>query len=105
MKGKKESEEHKKWRGRLISEGYSQKTTEEWREEVEYRIECSSQRQSIVYEGVSYRSLNECSREMMKKYGLSRNTILRYIKEGRPLGDTKRSKKYYKGTYTGSKYL
>lgn len=104
MKGHKESEEHKRWRGRLISEGYDNKTPEDWREEVQYRIECSSQRIPIVYEGVSYRSLNECSREMMKKYNLSRNTILRYIKEDRSLSDTKRSNYDYKGSYTGTKY-
>ena len=103
--GRKESEEHKKWRGQLISEGYRQKTRKEWEKDCEYRLECSTQRQPIVYEGVSYRSLNECSRSLMNKYGVSRNTVLRYIKEGRSLSDTKRNKKYYKGTYTGTKYL
>jgi hypothetical protein len=104
MKGRKESEEHKKWRGELVSQSYKRKTKKEWEVEVQHRLNCSTQRKEIMYEGVLYRSLNQCSREMMKKYNLSRNTILRYIKEGRPLTD----KKYnieYKGTYTGTKYL
>lgn len=102
--GRKESEEHKKWRGELISQGHNNKTEEEWREEVQYRIECSSQRQEIVYEGVYYPSMNSLARTLMKETGLSRNTILRYVKAGRPLTDTYRDKKFYYGNYTGAKY-
>ena len=104
MLGHKETEDHKKWRGQRISEGHKKKTEEEWKEEVKYRIECSTQRHEITYEGVTYPSMNSLSRDLMKKTGLSRNTILRYVKEGRPLTDTKRNKKFYKGTYTGTKY-
>jgi hypothetical protein len=104
MKGHKESEEHKRWRGRLISEGYDNRTPEECVRQSQHKIVNNTQRISIVYEGVSYKSLNECSRKMMKKYNLSRNTILRYIKEGRSLSDIKRKNLEYKGTYTGTKY-
>ena len=105
MRGRKESDDHKKWRGNIISESYKNRPLEECIRQSEYTLDKNTQRRPIVYQGVSYRSLNECSRQLMKEYNLSRNTILRYIKEGRPLSNTKRSIEYYKGTYTGSKYL
>lgn len=102
--GRIETEGQKKRRSKLVSEGYNKKTKEEWEVEVIHRINCSAQRKPVVYEGVSYPSTNSAARALMKKYGVSRNTCIRYIKEGRSLDNTKRNKKFYKGNYTGAKY-
>lgn len=99
-----QTEEQKKWRGKQISIAYKKKTPDNWKREVIYRIECSTQRTPVVYEGVEYRSKNEAARALMKKYGVSRNTCIRYIDAGRALTDLKQTNNIYKGTYTGTKY-
>lgn len=104
-KGRIEDEEHKRWRAQLIKEGYAKKSKEEWVEEIKYRLECSTQAHRVLWEGVEYPSQNAAARDAMRKYNVSRNTAIRYIKEGRCMSNKKRKNLEYKGNHTQTKYV
>ena len=49
--------------------------------------------------------MNEAARWAVDKYGIGRNTALRYIKEGRSFSNKKLLNHNYNGKYKDSKYL
>ena len=103
--GRKESEEHKKWRSERIKEGWKTISDDKKIEYSKNRLEKSNQRIEIEIEGIRFKSMNEAARWAVDKYGIGRNTALRYIKEGRSFSNKKLLNHNYNGKYKGSKYL
>ena len=100
--GRKEDPEHRKWRGKLVSEGYKNKENiAEW---ADTKITTNTQRIEVVVEGKPFRSINEAARWVMKEYNIGRNTAIRYMKEGRSFTDKKYKGLVYNGSYTSAKY-
>ena len=105
MLGKKESEEHKKWRSRKVKDGWKNQTKEKKIQISNKKLESNSQKIQIEIEGIKFKSINEAARWAVDKYSIGRNTAIRYIKEGRSFSNKKLLNYNYNGTYKGSKYL
>ena len=105
MLGKKESEEHKKWRSRKVKDGWKNQTKEKKIQISNKKLESNSQKIQIEVEGIKFKSINEAARWAVDKYSIGRNTAIRYIKEGRSFSNKKLLNYNYNGTYKGSKYL
>lgn len=103
--GKKESEEHKKWRSQKLKQGWENVSNEKKIEYSKNKLEKNTQRIEIELEGIKFKSLNEAARWAVDKYSIGRNTALRYIKEGRSFCNKKLLSHNYNGKYKGSKYL
>uniref|UniRef100_UPI0034E93614 hypothetical protein n=1 Tax=Klebsiella pneumoniae TaxID=573 RepID=UPI0034E93614 len=84
---------------------FAEMTEKQWAELVEHRQKNSKQRQEIELDGKVFKSKNACARYCMEEYGVSRNTALRYLAEGRHPKDAKQSGREYKGSYRGAKYM
>jgi group I intron endonuclease len=104
-KGKKESEEHKKWRGQKIKRGWENVSDDIKIEYAKKCLEKNTQRIEIEIEGIKFKSMNEAARWAVDKYGIGRNTALRYIKEGRSFSKKKLLNRTYNAKYKDSKYL
>lgn len=105
MLGKKEGEEHKKWRSRKIKDGWKNQTKDKKIQISNKKLESNSQKIQIQVEGIHFKSINEAARWAVDKYNIGRNTAIRYIKEGRSFSNKKLLNYNYNGTYKGSKYL
>ena len=92
-------------RNNKIGETYRNMSEGQWKELIDHRQKNSTQRQEIELDGRTFPSKNACARYCMEKYGVSRNTALRYLAEGRHPKDGKQSGREYKGDYKGTKYL
>ena len=103
--GKKESEEHKKWRTKKIKEGWKNVSLNKKIDYAKNHLEKNTQRIEIEIEGIKFKSMNEAARWAVDKYGIGRNTALRYLKEGRLFSNKKLLNHNYDGKYKGSKYL
>lgn len=103
--GKTESEEHKKWRTKKIKEGWKNVSLDKKIDYAKNHLEKNTQRIEIEIEGIKFRSMNEAARWAVDKYGIGRNTALRYLKEGRLFSNKKLLNHNYDGKYKGSKYL
>jgi group I intron endonuclease len=103
--GKKESEEHKKWRTKKIKEGWKNVSLDKKIDYAKNHLEKNTQRIEIEIEGIKFKSMNEAARWAVDKYGIGRNTALRYLKEGRLFSNKKLLNHNYDGKYKGSKYL
>ena len=103
--GKKESEEHKKWRIEKIKEGLSNISLNTKIEYAKNHLEKNTQKIEVEIEGIKFKSINEAARWAVDKYNIGRNTAIRYIKEGRSFSDKKILNHNYNGKYKASKYL
>lgn len=92
-------------RNAKIRNTYAEMTEKQWAELVEHRQKNSKQRQEIELDGKVFKSKNACARYCMEEYGVSRNTALRYLAEGRHPKDAKQSGREYKGSYRNAKYM
>ena len=92
-------------RNKKIGETYNNMTEKQWTELIEHRQKNSKQCQEMELDGKVFKSRNACARYCMEEYGVSRNTALRYLAEGRHPKDTKQTGREYKGEYKGTKYL
>jgi group I intron endonuclease len=104
-KGRKECEEHKKWRSQKIKEGWENVPLDKKINYAQNYLEKNTQRIEIELEGIKFKSMNEAARWAVDKYGIGRNTALRYIKEGRLFSNKKLLNHNYNGKYKASKYL
>ena len=90
-------------RNAKIQETYLSWTPEMWMAKLDtYK---SDQWQGIELDGKQFKSKNACARYCMEEYGVSRNTALRYLAEGRHPKDSKQKGREYGGTYRATKYL
>ena len=96
--------EMKEARNKAISDAYNQMSEEAWRELIEHRVKGNPQSKSVTFNSITFSSQNQAARYAMKEFGVSRNTAIRYIQEGRDINDRKRKNMTYSGTYTGAKY-
>lgn len=103
--GKKEGEEHKKWRSEKIKEGWKNVPLDKKINYSKNHLEKNTQRIEIELEGIKFKSMNEAARWAVDKYCIGRNTALRYIKEGRSFSNKKLLNHNYNGKYKDSKYL
>jgi group I intron endonuclease len=103
--GRKESEDHKKWRSKKLKEGWENVPVNKKIIYAKNRLEKNTQRIEIEVEGIKFKSMNEAARWVVDKYGIGRNTALRYLKEGRPFSNKKLLNHNYNATYKDSKYL
>lgn len=87
-----------------ISNFYNNLSPEGWEQLIDHRLTGSKQKIEIEFDGKKFISQNKCARYIMKTYGVSRNTAIRYLKEGRHPTQTKQSGRVYQGSYTASKY-
>ncbi len=105
MLGKRESEEHKKWRSKKVKDGWKNQTKEKKIKISNKKLETNSQKIEIEVEGIKFKSINEAARWAVDKYNIGRNTAIRYIKENRSFSDKKLTNRIYNGKYKASKYL
>lgn len=103
--GKKESEEHKKWRANRIKNAWEEKPLDKKIERSKHILEKNTQRIEIEIERIKFKSLNEAARWAVDTYNIGKSTALRYIKEGRSFSDKKILNYIYNGNYKGTKYL
>lgn len=103
--GKKESEEHKKWRSQKIKNGWDNQSKDKKIKISNKKIEANTQKIQVEIEGIKFKSINSAARWAVDKYNIGRNTAIRYIKEGRSFSNKKRLNYNYNGKYKGSKYL
>ena len=103
--GRKEPEEDKKRRLELSRLGRERRTPERVVEVANNMLESNSQRTEVVVEGITFLSTNQAARWAMDIYGVSRNTAIRYIKEGRSFTDKKQINRNYSGTHRSSAVL
>ena len=103
--GRKESEEHKKWRSQKIKEGWKNQTANKKIEVSNNILNSNTQRIEIEIEGIKFKSINDAARWAMDKYGIGRNTAIRYIKEGRSFSNKKQMNRIYDGKYRSTKHL
>jgi group I intron endonuclease len=103
--GKKENEEHKKWRSKKIKDGWQSLSLDTKIKYAENYLEKNTQRIEIEIEGIQFKSINEAARWAVDKYNIGRNTAIRYIKEGRSFSNKKLLNHNYNGKYKSSKYL
>jgi group I intron endonuclease len=103
--GRKEGEEHKKWRIEKIKEGWKNVPLDKKINYSKNHLEKNTQRIEIELEGIKFKSMNEAARWAVDKYCIGRNTALRYIKEGRSFSNKKLLNYSYNGTYKATKYL
>jgi len=102
--GFKEDPLHKKWRSEKIVEGWKKIPDDKRIDIIKQRINTNTQRIEIELEGIKFKSINQASRWAMDKYSISRNTAIRYIKEGRKFSDKKQTWRKYDGFYANTKY-
>ena len=91
-------------RNAKISQTYNELSEDGWRQLIAHRLKGNNQKQSITLDGNTFQSKNQAARYAMKTYGVSRNTAIRYIDEGRDFNNKKQKNNNYGGTYTGVKY-
>jgi len=91
-------------RNSKISETYNSMSEDAWRQLISHRLSRSKQAQSITLDAITFQSKNQAARYAMKTYGVSRNTAIRYIDEGRDFNNKKQKNYNYGGNYTGCKY-
>lgn len=103
--GRVESISSGKERGKLISIGWKSNSLEKKTKISNNKMMNNTQRHQILVDGILFPSKNAAARYAMKEYIVSRNTALRYIKEGRDFTDKKRQNMRYGGNYTSSKYI
>jgi len=103
--GKKENEEHKKWRSEKIKNGWQSLSLDTKIKYAKNYLEKNTQRIEIEIEGIQFKSINEAARWVVDKYNIGRNTAIRYIKEGRSFSNKKLLNHNYNGKYKSSKYL
>lgn len=103
--GRKESEEHKRWRSQKIKEGWKNQNVNKKIEVSNSKLNSNSQRIEIQIEGIKFKSINDAARWAMDKYGIGRNTAIRYIKEGRSFSNKKQMNRIYDGKYRSTKHL
>lgn len=103
--GKKESEEHKKWRSQKIKEGWKNQSVNKKIEVSNRKLNSNTQKIQIEIEGIIFKSINDAARWAVDKYGIGRNTAIRYIKEGRSFSNKKQMNRIYNGKYKSAKYL
>jgi group I intron endonuclease len=103
--GRKESEEHKRWRSQKIKEGWKNQNVNKKIEVSNSKLNSNSQRIEIEIEGIKFKSINDAARWAMDKYGIGRNTAIRYIKEGRSFSNKKQMNRIYDGKYRSTKHL
>ena len=103
--GKKESEEHKKWRSEKIKEGWKNQSLDKKIEISNNKLNSNSQRIEIEIEGIKFKSINDAARWAVDKYGIGRNTAIRYIKEGRSFSNKKQMSRIYDGKYRSAKNI
>lgn len=103
--GKKESIDHKKWRGEKIKEGWNNISLNTKIEYAKNHLEKNTQKIEVEIEGIKFKSINEAARWAVDKYNIGRNTAIRYIKKGRSFSDKKILNHSYNGKYKASKYL
>jgi len=103
--GKKENEEHKKWRSKKIKNGWQSLSLDTKIKYAKNYLEKNTQRIEIEIEGIQFKSINEAARWVVDKYNIGRNTAIRYIKEGRSFSNKKLLNHNYNGKYKSSKYL
>ena len=103
--GRKESEEHKRWRSQKIKEGWKNQNVNKKIEVSNIKLNSNSQRIEIEIEGIKFKSINDAARWAMDKYGIGRNTAIRYIKEGRSFSNKKQMNRIYDGKYRSTKHL
>lgn len=103
--GRKESEEHKRWRSKKIKEGWKNQTANKKIEVSNSKLNSNTQRIEIEIEGIKFKSINDAARWAMDKYCIGRNTAIRYIKEGRSFSNKKQMNRIYDGKYRSTKHL
>jgi group I intron endonuclease len=103
--GRKESEEHKRWRSQKIKEGWKNQTANKKIEVSNSKLNSNTQRIEIEIEGIKFKSINDAARWAMDKYCIGRNTAIRYIKEGRSFSNKKQMNRIYDGKYRSTKHL
>lgn len=103
--GRKEKPEHLERRAKIISDNYHKKPEEYKKNRAAKALQYNTQKKEVELDGKSFPSLNACARYCVEEYGVSRNTALRYLNEGRHPKDGKQSGREYKGEYKGTKYL
>jgi len=103
-RGMKEDEEHKKWRGIKVSEAWKRIPDDRKIDIIKFTIKSNTQRIEIELEGIKFKSINQAARWAMSTYSISRNTAIRYIKEGRELSNKKQNGRIYYGSYASTKY-
>ena len=92
-------------RNNKISDTYNSLSEDGWKRLISHRLKGSTQVQEITLDYITFPSKNQAARYAMKKYGVSRNTAIRYIDEGRDFTDKKqKNNNNYGGSYTGVKY-
>ena len=91
-------------RNNKISDTYNSLSEDGWRQLISHRLKGSHQAQEITLDYITFQSKNQAARYAMKKYGVSRNTAIRYIDEGRDFTNKKQKNNNYGGNYTGAKY-
>ena len=104
-KGRKESEEHKNWRSQKIKEGWENVSLNKKIDYAENHLDKNTQRIEVEIEGIKFKSMNEAARWAVDKYGIGRNTAIRYIKEGRSFSNKKQMNRIYDGKYRSTKHL
>ena len=103
--GRKESEEHKRWRSQKIKEGWKNQTANKKIEVSNSKLNSNTQRIEIEIEGIKFKSINDAARWAMDKYCIGRNTAIRYIKEGRSFSNKKQMNRIYDGKYRSTKHF
>lgn len=87
-----------------IKQTWQNLSPEGWVQLIEHRVRGNPQSSPTVFEGQEFISQNAAARHIMRTYGVSRNTAIRYLKEGRHPSDPRQPGRQYRGDYTGSKY-
>ena len=88
-----------------IKQTYQNLSPEGWVQLNQHRVKGNPQRHPTVFEGQEFISQNAAARHIMKAYGVSRNTAIRYLKEGRHPTNPRQPGRQYGGHYMGSKYV
>ena len=65
----------------------------------------NTQRIEIEIEDIKFKSVNDAARWAVDKYGVGRNTAIRYIKEGRSFSNKKQMNRIYDGKYKSAKNI
>ena len=86
------------------SDAFTRMNEAQWRELIAHRLKGNKQKQEITLDSITFQSKNQAARYAMETYGVSRNTAIRYIDEGRDFSNKKRTQMTYGGSYTGAKY-
>ena len=96
--------EQQEQRNKSISDTYNSLSEDGWKQLIQHRLKGSTQTQQIVFDNNTFISKNQAARYIMQEYGVSRNTAIRYLDEGRHPKNKKQQGRVYTGKYKGCKY-